>query len=665
MNNEELIDVKTLRPFRRFIYTIGALPSSYLISMTYEEQLIWLCNYLEKTVIPAINNNGLAVEELQAKYIELKSYVDNYFDNLDIQEEINNKLDEMVESGELENLISQYIQLATTYVYNNINEMKEATNLVNGSFARTSGFYEYNDGGGALYKVRTITNEDVIDNITIIALSDNTLIAELQKQDLMNVKQFGAKGDGETDDTLNINKCIDFADNIIFDHGTYLINPIYDTEHENETCINLKSNKIIDLNNATITMNETDEMLYYIFRAYQVDNFTIKNGFIVGYDTTEQDGADSQGMGIAIMDCSNVIIENMNIKNCRGDGIYIREYSNQKKTNNVYVNNCIFKNNRRNQIGYTGGENIKITNCDFIFDVNEPYTSNWVGIDLERDHDYARFENFYINNCNFNGQPKAGISLSPVDNTIPCYGTIENCNIENCSQAIIGTRGGRSQDSVFIKNINITGCTLPPIHISRATTHNSLYFENIVLNSFNYTGGEDMNYMFYMPGLTSDGVGKVHIFKPVCKANCSLVFMNNGIKDVSIIDPIFQNGSGVNSWGVLHGRTQNSNLILKDSYNQVRMNVSSNYENSNVSVPSNILINGQNAIINITIIRNLLCDGNEITIFNKGIYKANIILQGNRQITIPEYQGYCKVIKMNDELMFYGNLTKWENLPQS
>ena len=50
MNNEELIDVKTLRPFRRFIYTIGALPSSYLISMTYEEQLIWFCNYLEKTV---------------------------------------------------------------------------------------------------------------------------------------------------------------------------------------------------------------------------------------------------------------------------------------------------------------------------------------------------------------------------------------------------------------------------------------------------------------------------------------------------------------------------------------------------------------------------------------------------------------------------------------
>ena len=26
------------------------------------------------------------------------------------------------------------------------------------------------------------------------------------------------------------------------------------------------------------------------------------------------------------------------------------------------------KNNRNNQIGYTGGENVKITNCDFYYD---------------------------------------------------------------------------------------------------------------------------------------------------------------------------------------------------------------------------------------------------------------------------------------------------------
>ena len=56
--NNNLIKVETLPPFTRFIYTIGLLPSSYLMSMTYEEQLVWFCNYLEKTVIPAVNRNA-------------------------------------------------------------------------------------------------------------------------------------------------------------------------------------------------------------------------------------------------------------------------------------------------------------------------------------------------------------------------------------------------------------------------------------------------------------------------------------------------------------------------------------------------------------------------------------------------------------------------------
>ena len=85
MNNDLNVDVRTLKPFTRFIYTIGELPSSYLMSMTYQEQLTWFCNYLATTVIPTVNNNGLAVEELQQKYIELKNYVDTYFDNLDVK----------------------------------------------------------------------------------------------------------------------------------------------------------------------------------------------------------------------------------------------------------------------------------------------------------------------------------------------------------------------------------------------------------------------------------------------------------------------------------------------------------------------------------------------------------------------------------------------------
>ena len=79
-----------------------------MASLTYEEQLMWFCDYLKNTVIPAINNNAETVLELQNLYIELKNYVDNYFDNLDVQNEINNKLDEMASDGTLANIIEDY-----------------------------------------------------------------------------------------------------------------------------------------------------------------------------------------------------------------------------------------------------------------------------------------------------------------------------------------------------------------------------------------------------------------------------------------------------------------------------------------------------------------------------------------------------------------------------
>ena len=72
-------EIKKLQPraFTKFCITIGAVPSSYLEGMTIERQLLWLCSYLEKEVIPAVNTAGEAVTELQTLYKELKNYVDH------------------------------------------------------------------------------------------------------------------------------------------------------------------------------------------------------------------------------------------------------------------------------------------------------------------------------------------------------------------------------------------------------------------------------------------------------------------------------------------------------------------------------------------------------------------------------------------------------------
>lgn len=105
-----MISPESIGPFARFCCTLGMIPSSYKVSMTYEEQLMWLCNYLENTIIPTINNNSQATQEIQTLFVELSNYVANYFENLDVQNEINNKLDTMAEDGTLMSLIGPYLQ---------------------------------------------------------------------------------------------------------------------------------------------------------------------------------------------------------------------------------------------------------------------------------------------------------------------------------------------------------------------------------------------------------------------------------------------------------------------------------------------------------------------------------------------------------------------------
>lgn len=60
-------------------------------------------------VIKNSNEQNTVIQNLYNAFVTLKDYVDNYFDNLDIQEEIDNKLDEMAASGELADIINQEI----------------------------------------------------------------------------------------------------------------------------------------------------------------------------------------------------------------------------------------------------------------------------------------------------------------------------------------------------------------------------------------------------------------------------------------------------------------------------------------------------------------------------------------------------------------------------
>ena len=172
-------DINFVSPFKRFCITIGNLPTSYLESMSYYESLTYLVNYLANNVIPALNNNGEVVKEVQEKLVELQKYVDDYFENLDVQEEIDNKLDQMALDGQLSTIILDYLQMSGIMIYDTLADMKETEHVIEGSYLMRAGELSYQDGKRALYRVRLLDVSDVVDEDELVSLTNfPTLVAE-------------------------------------------------------------------------------------------------------------------------------------------------------------------------------------------------------------------------------------------------------------------------------------------------------------------------------------------------------------------------------------------------------------------------------------------------------------------------------------------------------
>ena len=102
-----------------------------------------------------VNELTEVVNKYTEDFTTLYNYVHDYFDNLDVQDEINNKLEQMADDGELTEIIAQYLNTKALLCFDTVADMQDATYLEAGSFVKTLGKTTKGDGFGAMYKIDT------------------------------------------------------------------------------------------------------------------------------------------------------------------------------------------------------------------------------------------------------------------------------------------------------------------------------------------------------------------------------------------------------------------------------------------------------------------------------------------------------------------------------
>lgn len=379
-------EFKNLTPFKWFVLENFPFIEADFDALT-EWQLFCKLGKEMNKIINSENTLGTQVENVTNAFIALQNYVNNYFDNLDLQEEVNNKLNDMVADGSLQNIISVYVNENIIKTFNTYNDFITDDGLINGMTCKTLGFYEINDGGSCLYK---LTNIQPNDNTYYIELNNNLYAYIINTNNYFSIKQLGAKeNDQSFDNALLFNNAFKISKNILIPNGNYYI----DTDITIPSDITIKWNE-----NATIIKKPTDRELYRMFDIFRVENVTFINPTIIGDKNTHIGTSGEYGYPIYIAESQNIKIYNADISQAWGDGIYIglKYMSNPvQNTDNILIDNFYIHNISRNGITIGTGKNITIKN-GIISDVNR--TSPKAGIDIEIEND--ELPNLYLSNIN-------------------------------------------------------------------------------------------------------------------------------------------------------------------------------------------------------------------------------------------------------------------------
>lgn len=174
--------------------------------------------------------------------------------------------------------------------------------------------------------------------------NETTLVSDYE----VNVVDFGALGDGYTDDTATIQAAIkdvgaQGGGRVLIPEGTYMINAVESLKLVNNTQILLEPHAILQA-------IATDSANYAVIRINGASNVEVTGGKILG-DRDHHTGSEGEwGHGINITGSDRVHIADIAISDCWGDGIYIGSNKEKNYCRDVIVESFTIDNCRRNGI---------------------------------------------------------------------------------------------------------------------------------------------------------------------------------------------------------------------------------------------------------------------------------------------------------------------------
>ena len=424
-------------PFRFWCQTV--LPLVYEESLSYYELLCKVVNYLNN-LLKDLNGVADNVLELNKGYEQLVNYINNYFENLNVQEEINNKLDEMAEDGTLTNLFSSYMLKK----FDTAEEMAADTTLVLGAYCQTLGFHSTGDKRGCKYRIT-----DSVDLAPASIKLDNGYYAFPIENDF---KTGYVYWDSEHN-VDGIEGILEFAlnnyENVTITEDEYEITRTIEVNKNGETLktINLYIDDKADID-VTINYEEdsTNTEIEHIAIGFYIENCSLKiNGGQFTYtalDSSDQKvklwyQRNSKCSLFYIYLCPYVDIKNININSLYcGRGVNIVSCD-DIKINNIYIDGkgTYTDADWHNFAGVTVGNyfvSFSATNCNIKNIRNQSTESDKFCYGIATGFTSYQIETplcgrFYVANCKFEncyweGADTHGSELS----------TITNCYFHNC-----------------------------------------------------------------------------------------------------------------------------------------------------------------------------------------------------------------------------------------